>query len=472
MKKAFDSVSKEGLIRSLRRIGTPHTFNRLIENLCSDRTGRVLINREYTEEFEVHGGIDQGDTLSPLLWRIFYDPLVTEINENGGKYKMEVQWQQDLRIERIESLTKEIAALVYMDDTTWIADSREGLQNTLDIADSFFRLNDIEINTGKTKLIALHQRDTEGTVEMNGEEIHQIGKEESIRLLGIWINSRGNKIDQRMRIERLVNLSTRHIQRSRITMNMTRYLLNQVVFPGIEYLMTDTILKEKEMSRIQRRIQGTFKGKVELSRMTPDCMIRMREGFNVFGVEERQIKNTMKRLQRVLEDEGDMGDTSRIRMRQIQNKSWTASSIMEGGLLEPNRQRHNQYLRDAIRLLRSIDLKIGSEHKDMRLQTIGGSLPIEDILGDEYISHRENLRRWNIMFLEQLLEPKTKRLLEWEEVFTSPKHILKRAEPGWYNKVRDTVTSEDRGLTDTWRILTQDPITLRPTNKRRDPRDI
>jgi hypothetical protein len=81
MRKAFDSVSKEELIRALRRIGTPLAFNKMIDNLCTDRTGRVLINGEFSEEFEVQEGIDQGDSLSPLLW----------INENRGKYEIEVQ---------------------------------------------------------------------------------------------------------------------------------------------------------------------------------------------------------------------------------------------------------------------------------------------------------------------------------------------------------------------------------------------
>lgn len=51
--KAFDSISIKGLELALQRIAVPPPIVRLIDNLFQGRS----------------------DSLSPILWRIYYDPL-------------------------------------------------------------------------------------------------------------------------------------------------------------------------------------------------------------------------------------------------------------------------------------------------------------------------------------------------------------------------------------------------------------
>ena len=47
-----------------------------------------------------------------------------------------------------------ISTLAYADDTTWIAESKAALQKIIQISNSFFTLNDIEINRAKSEAIA------------------------------------------------------------------------------------------------------------------------------------------------------------------------------------------------------------------------------------------------------------------------------------------------------------------------------
>ena len=58
------------------------------------------------------------------------------------------------------NLTKELshrqAVLAYADDTTWIAKSKEELQEIINISNEFYKINDIKINSKKSELIAIN----------------------------------------------------------------------------------------------------------------------------------------------------------------------------------------------------------------------------------------------------------------------------------------------------------------------------
>src|SRR5213075_2158847 len=90
MSKAYDTVHIPLLKLALQRIKIPSKIINLIVNIFTDRTNKVILNSSYTESYSVQDGIDQGETIAPLLWRIYYDPLLTRINKTYTAYTMSV----------------------------------------------------------------------------------------------------------------------------------------------------------------------------------------------------------------------------------------------------------------------------------------------------------------------------------------------------------------------------------------------
>ena len=79
MRKAFDSVSMTALELAMKRIQFPEKLITFIKYLYKDREIRVITERGPTSFFTAGNEIDQGEVISLLIQRIFYDPLLVRI---------------------------------------------------------------------------------------------------------------------------------------------------------------------------------------------------------------------------------------------------------------------------------------------------------------------------------------------------------------------------------------------------------
>src|SRR5260364_44589 len=147
MKKAFDSVPLDGLVLALKRLKIPANIIIFIIELFNNRNIQIITAKELTESFCAEGGIEQGEVLSPLLWRIFYDPLLTKIQKNQELgYIMEMKIPTDICRNKNWYEHTRISAMAYADNTVWIASNKKQIEKIIKIANNFFRLNDIQIN--------------------------------------------------------------------------------------------------------------------------------------------------------------------------------------------------------------------------------------------------------------------------------------------------------------------------------------
>src|SRR5581483_8351202 len=92
MAKAFDSVNLHSLKKSMDRIKILKLISDLIINIFDHRQMQVITAIGNSNGFVAKDGIDQGEVISPLLWRIFYDPLLCKIQKHNHEwgYNMEL----------------------------------------------------------------------------------------------------------------------------------------------------------------------------------------------------------------------------------------------------------------------------------------------------------------------------------------------------------------------------------------------
>src|ERR1043165_1783390 len=154
MSKAYDRVNICMLQYAMNRIKLPQLFIRFITNLFTNRTNQVFTPFGLTDPYNLLVGIDQGEVICPLLWCIYYDPLLAYIQNSItlGYEFITIKFsniQELVNNTPTDTLCERVPDTAFIDDTTWIAKSVENLQSILTIANSFCILNDILINDDK-----------------------------------------------------------------------------------------------------------------------------------------------------------------------------------------------------------------------------------------------------------------------------------------------------------------------------------
>lgn len=77
-KKAFDCVNHGKLINILNNIGLDSRDIRIIANLYWNQKAFVKVGDEQTDELEIQRGVRQGCVLSPLLFNLYSEQVISE----------------------------------------------------------------------------------------------------------------------------------------------------------------------------------------------------------------------------------------------------------------------------------------------------------------------------------------------------------------------------------------------------------
>ncbi len=154
--KAFDRVRHDALFQLLYDRGLPPTIiNFLVDSYTRQRVRAAWLG-EHSETFNVINGVRQGGVLSPVLFTLYMDELIKELEAAGdGCYIGHMFF----------------GALGYADDLTLLAPTVQGLARMLKVCEKFGLQFDIKFNEKKTVCICF-SRDKcslNPSVKFNGE---------------------------------------------------------------------------------------------------------------------------------------------------------------------------------------------------------------------------------------------------------------------------------------------------------------
>jgi exonuclease III len=332
IKKAFDSVSMKSIELALIRIKVPENLIRFIIEIFNGRQAQVITKYGLTKGFQAEDGIDQGEVISPLIWRIIYDPLLTKLQDMRKGYTLSVNWPVHIEKRKERKLSCQVAAVAYADDTTFIADSKNSLQQIINKAQEFYNLNDIEINPKKSELLVLNrEKGKTYSITLGGkkEEIKAKKVEDTVRLLGVWIGGKNQKRMCRSKLQQEVRAFTQLIRAKRISIEQIKYLNNMVLLPRLEYRSMIFLWTKRACDKIHQPMLRLAKWKAGLASTCSNALLTHKDllGFRSFW--QRHTESMITEWMVRLNDSEVLGQTCLLRLREAQLEACDPDSIWD-----------------------------------------------------------------------------------------------------------------------------------------------
>ena len=136
--KAFDRIDRDLMLYKLLKVGVHGHLYENIKAIYSKSLCSISINDLLTDWFDTKSGVRQGDTLSPTLFGIFVNDVVTDVNKlNVG----------------LDISGRQISILLYADDIVLLSESEDGLQTMLNEIDNWSRKWRIKFNAHKSQVV-------------------------------------------------------------------------------------------------------------------------------------------------------------------------------------------------------------------------------------------------------------------------------------------------------------------------------
>ena len=139
--KAFDCVDHKKLGKILKEMGIPDHLTCLFRNLYAGQEATVRTGHGTTDWFQIGKGVHQGCILSPCLFNCSAEYIM----RNAGLEEA----QAGIKIAR-----RNINNLIYTDDTTLMAESKEELKSLLMKVKEENEKVGLKLNIQKTKIMA------------------------------------------------------------------------------------------------------------------------------------------------------------------------------------------------------------------------------------------------------------------------------------------------------------------------------
>jgi hypothetical protein len=251
--KAFDSLHRDSLWKIMRSYGIPSKLVTIVKLLYKDfRAAVVCENNQLSESFPINTGVKQGCILSPFLFILGIDWLMstTTMDKRRG-----IGW----------TLTRQLEDLDFADDLGLLSARLKDIQDKCNDLDRNSQKIGLKIHPGKTKIMRARAT-SKKPVTIKGKDVEDV---ESFTYLGSKVTSDGDcevEVKARLTKARHAFASLRPIWRSKqysIHTKLRLYrsnVLSILLYCAETWKMTRSIINSIEVfqNRCLRRLFNIY----------------------------------------------------------------------------------------------------------------------------------------------------------------------------------------------------------------------
>ena len=163
LSKVYDRGNHALLFMKLMERHTPTFIVKFLRNWYKEQDLYVKWNSSKSASFKTSNGVRQGSVLSPALFNVYVDDLITGSEQSGVGVRINGRFS---------------GGIAYADDLSLLSTSREGMQRLLQICESFATDHCLKFNIQKSKSISFRKRRSiycrETAFSINGESLPEV----------------------------------------------------------------------------------------------------------------------------------------------------------------------------------------------------------------------------------------------------------------------------------------------------------
>lgn len=235
--KAFDEVRRPLLFNILKNKHVPNPLFAAITRIYENNDIKVKLDSKLTKPISINKGVRQGCPLSPTLFNIYINEIISE-------WKLE-------DIKGIKILrNKNIQTILYADDQVVIADSEDTLQKSVYKLQLITEKYGLKISSNKTKTMAFKGRDPiRSKIVINNNTIEQIN---TFNYLGCSISYQDEKdiTSKTMKFLKITGIINKVLKPSQVQKQTRLKIYNTLAIPTLLYGCETWAIKKKDESRI------------------------------------------------------------------------------------------------------------------------------------------------------------------------------------------------------------------------------
>ncbi|GBC25651.2 hypothetical protein RIR_jg41468.t1 [Rhizophagus irregularis DAOM 181602=DAOM 197198] len=288
--KAFDSMDLNMLKLALDRLHISALLVRFILNLFTRRNNKIITCHGNTFAYRVRVGIDQGEIISPLLWVIYLDPLLTVLNQEArDPFILKSSALLHYSPLEFEQHSLPISHLTFMDDSTLIAFSKSGIEDRLSITAEFYTLNNVQANSAKYVLLSSSLPSSKITFELSSSSLvsdtflslSSLPLNTSFRFLGVWFSLSASSNFVLKQVRSMVKDMAALLGPKKLLAQHVAYLYNAILLPRLEFHLQTTLFSESTIQSIIKPMFSVLRRKAGLAATTPLALLFLKLPFSI-----------------------------------------------------------------------------------------------------------------------------------------------------------------------------------------------
>ncbi|GBC29356.2 RNA-directed DNA polymerase from mobile element jockey-like [Rhizophagus irregularis DAOM 181602=DAOM 197198] len=306
--KAFDSMDLNMLKLALDRLHIPALLVRFILNLFTRRNNKVITCHGDTAAYRVRVGIDQGEIISPLLWVIYLDPLLTVLNQEArDPFILKSSALLNYSPLEFEQHSLPISHLTFMDDSTLISSSKSGIEDRLSITAEFYTLNNVQANSAKYVLLSSSSPSSKITFELSPSllisdislSLSSLPLKTSFRFLGVWFSLSASSDFVLKQARSMVKDMAALLSPKKLLAQHVAYLYNAVLLPRLEFRLQTTLFSESTIQSIVKPMFSVLRRKAGLAATTPLALLFLKLPFSLQNAFYRFLSSHIASWQKI-----------------------------------------------------------------------------------------------------------------------------------------------------------------------------